>query len=63
VAIRVNNLGSVLLALGDLAAARAAAERALSIWEKTLGPDHPNTRNARANLDSLPTTGSPMPKD
>ena len=53
VGIRVNNLGSVLRALGDLAGARAAFERALAIWERVLGPNHPNTRIARGNLESL----------
>ncbi|HEX6112455.1 MAG TPA: tetratricopeptide repeat protein [Geminicoccaceae bacterium] len=53
VAIRVNNLGSVLRALGDLAGARAAFERALPIFERVLGPDHPSTRTVRGNLDSL----------
>ncbi len=49
----LNNLGRVLQALGDLAGARAAFERALAICERVLGPEHPNTRNARGNLESL----------
>ena len=53
VAIRVNNLGSVLRALGDLAGVRAAFERALAICERVLGPDHPSTRTVQGNLDSL----------
>ena len=53
VAIRINNLGLVLRDQGDLTGARAAFERALAIWERVLGPDHPNTRKARANLESL----------
>ena len=53
VAIRVNNLGLVLQDLGDLAGARAAFERALAIFERVLGPDHPSTRIARGNLKSL----------
>ena len=40
-AIRVNNLGSVLQELGELAGARAACERALAIPERVYGPDHP----------------------
>jgi tetratricopeptide (TPR) repeat protein len=36
VAIRVNNLGSVLKALGDLAQARQCYERALRIFRKFL---------------------------
>ena len=39
----VNNLGSVLQALGDLAGARAAFERALQIDEKILGPTTPRS--------------------
>jgi Tetratricopeptide repeat len=38
---------------GDLAGARAAYERALSIFERVLGPEHPHTRIARGNLESL----------
>ncbi len=41
VAIRINNLGSVLHDLGDLAGARVAYERALAIGERVYGPDHP----------------------
>jgi tetratricopeptide (TPR) repeat protein len=43
VAIRVNNLGTVLRDLGDLAGARAAFERALGIREKVFGREHPDT--------------------
>jgi hypothetical protein len=53
VAVRVNNLGSVLRALGDLAGARAAFERALAIFERFLGSEHPSTRTVRGNLESL----------
>ena len=53
VAIRVNNLGSVLQALGDLPGAKAAFERALKILQKLLGDDHPDTRLVRENIDSL----------
>jgi uncharacterized protein YchJ len=28
-------------------------ERALAIWEKALGPDHPHTKIARENLAAL----------
>jgi Tetratricopeptide repeat len=49
----LNNLGRVLRDLGDLAGARAAFERALAIWERVFGPDHPSTRKARGNLESL----------
>jgi tetratricopeptide (TPR) repeat protein len=48
-----NNLGLVLQALGDLAGARAAFERALQIFRQFLGEDHPHTVTVRNNLDSL----------
>jgi hypothetical protein len=47
----------VLRAQGDPASARAAHERALAIFERTLGPAHPITRTMRANLAS-PGPGS-----
>ncbi|MCC7161551.1 MAG: tetratricopeptide repeat protein, partial [Anaerolineae bacterium] len=42
VAIDVNNIGSVLQDLGDMAGAKAYLERALAIDEKQSGPDHPD---------------------
>jgi len=53
VAIRVNNLGSVLRDQGELAGARACLERALGILRKFLGEDHPKTVLVRRNLESL----------
>ena len=38
-----NNLGTVLNEIGDLDGARALFEQALSGYEKSLGPDHPDT--------------------
>ena len=52
-AIRVNNLGSVLQDLGNLAGAQAAYQRALAIFEKSLPPNHPNVKVVRGNLESL----------
>lgn len=52
-AIRVNNLGGVLYALGDLQGARAALERALKVFEKFLPPDHLSIKTVRGNLDGL----------
>jgi len=49
----LNNLGFLLRAQGDLVGARPYYERALAIWEKRLGPDHPHTKIARGNLESL----------
>jgi hypothetical protein len=54
VAIRLNNLASVLQDQGDLAGARQRFERALAITEAALGPDHPSTRTIRDNLAALP---------
>jgi tetratricopeptide (TPR) repeat protein len=38
---------------GDLAAARAAQERALAIWDQTLGPGHPRVADGLNNLAAL----------
>jgi hypothetical protein len=53
VAIRRNNLGSVLQDLGDLAGAKKQLERALAIGEAALGPDHPTVATYRSNLSSV----------
>ncbi len=50
VATAVNNLGSVLRDLGDLAGARAHYERALGIDEAAYGPDHPEVAIRVNNL-------------
>ena len=52
-AIRANNIGMVLKDLGDLEGAKAHLERALAIFTRSLGPDHPSTQTCRRNLDSL----------
>ncbi len=39
--------------MGDLAAARPYLERALAIYEKALGPDHPDTATSLNNLGGL----------
>ena len=52
VAIRVNNLGSVLESMGDYAGAQAAFERALAIDEHAFGADHPNVARHN-NLGSV----------
>ena len=48
-----NELGYHLKALGEYAAARPLYERSLAIWERTLGPDHPNTAQSLNNLATL----------
>src|SRR5262249_22254142 len=53
VAIRLNNLGGVLQALGDLHSAQTHFERALAIDEKQLGPDHPSVAIRLNNLGML----------
>jgi len=45
-----NELGYHLKMLAAYAEARAAYERALAIWEETLGPEHPNVASAVNNL-------------
>jgi hypothetical protein len=46
-------LAALLHARGDLAAARPLYERALTICEKRLGPEHPYTARSLNNLASL----------
>ena len=52
-AIDLSNLGSVLQARGDLAGARPYYERALSITEAALGPDHPTVAVTLSNLGGV----------
>ena len=49
--------GWIPVAQGDLVGARPYYERALAILEKRLGPNHPTTKVARGNLESLPAPG------
>ncbi len=49
----LNNMGYLLRAMGDLAAARPYYERALDIHEKVLGPDHPDTALSLNNMGGL----------
>lgn len=48
-----NELGYLLRAQGDSAAARPYYERALAIREQVLGLNHPNTRSSRASLAAI----------
>ena len=52
VAIRVNNLGLVLQAQGNLEGAKEHYERALGIYKKTYGPDS-NNLNVANTLTNL----------
>ena len=46
-------MGYLLQAMGDLAAARPYYERALTVSERVLGPEHPDTAISYGNLGSL----------
>jgi tetratricopeptide (TPR) repeat protein len=48
-----NNLGHVLHDLGDLTAARTHHQRALTIYEAQLGPDHPNVARSLDHLGAV----------
>ena len=48
-----NNLGYHLRMVADFSRARAAYERALAIFEKVLGPDHPNFATLVNNLGGV----------
>ena len=52
-AIRLNNLAALFYRTNRLAEAEPLMRRALSIFETSLGPDHPNTVRARNNLAGL----------
>jgi Tfp pilus assembly protein PilF len=53
VASTLTNLGVVQERLGELDAARANTSRALGIFERRLGADHPYTQQTRANLEHM----------
>jgi nucleoside phosphorylase/tetratricopeptide (TPR) repeat protein len=53
VAIVLSNLAALLRELGDPAAARPLAERALAIAEAALGPDHPDVATRLSNLAAV----------
>ncbi|MEK6259043.1 MAG: tetratricopeptide repeat protein, partial [Planctomycetota bacterium] len=53
VATDVKNLGTVLQDLGDLSGAKQAFERALGIFRKLLGDEHPYTRGAKEWLEGV----------
>ncbi len=52
-AIYANNIGTILLAQGDLAAALEWTKRALAIFEKVYGKDNPSTRTVAGNLEAI----------
>jgi hypothetical protein len=53
VAFRLGTLALLCYAQGRPAEAEALLKRALAIDEKVLGPEHPNTKRIRENLQSL----------
>ncbi len=52
-ATSLNNLAHLLKAQGDFAGARPLYERALAIFEKALGPEHPFMATSLNNLAAL----------
>ncbi len=53
VAIRLNNLAQLLQATNRLAEAESLMRRALAIFRKSLGDEHPDTITIRRNCESL----------
>jgi tetratricopeptide (TPR) repeat protein len=51
---RLNNLGALLQAMGDLAGALPYVERAMALLTARLRPDNPHTQNVRRNFAALP---------
>lgn len=49
-ALASNSLASIRLAQGKFADAEAEHRRSLALWEKAVGPDHPNAASSRNNL-------------
>ena len=52
-ATTLNNLALLYKTQGDYAKAEPLYKRALSIWEKALGSDHPNVATSLNNLAEL----------
>ncbi len=52
-ALSLNNLGSLLQAQGDLAAAKPYYEGALAIFKARLGDTYSFTQTVQRNLDTL----------
>ena len=49
----LNNLGSLYQGRGNYASAEPLLKRALAIWEKANGPDHPDVAECLENLARL----------
>ena len=52
----LNNLGNLLAARGRVAEGEVSLRQAIEVWEKLLGPEHPNIAAALSNLSSLERT-------
>ena len=53
VANSLNNLAVLYYELGKYAAAEPLYHRSLAIWGKTLGEDHPHTKQGKVNYELL----------
>jgi tetratricopeptide (TPR) repeat protein len=53
VATSLNNLAELYRVQGQYAAAEPLYKRALAIWEKALGPDHPQVATVLKNMARL----------
>jgi Tfp pilus assembly protein PilF len=53
VAASLNNLGTFYYAQGLYEQAESSCKRAVAIWEKALGPDHPNVAAGLENLAAV----------
>ena len=53
VARYLNEQGNALYSAGQYAEARPSLEKALAIWEKAVGPEHPDTARSLNNLAEL----------
>ena len=56
----LNNLGQHQYQLGDLIDARESIERAYSIFQKSLGEEHPNTQYLKAVVEQLDLDGEEL---
>jgi len=54
-ALYLNDAGTIANTLGYYPEAETLYQRSLSIWEKALGKDHPDTKIVRENLKKLQT--------
>jgi len=53
VARDVNNIGQILKDQGDLVGALSYSQRALVLYQRFYGPDHPSTKKAAAHVEEI----------